>query len=708
MSRTKRLAFETLERRQMLAGDLFYDPITPGTFDRIVFVDQFGGDLSGVADPTPVVGQKVYVSIDWSAVGLDPADTYFVQLDMDGEILDTLFFEPFSNTDYPALFHGGWIAQPDTTHTITVTLDPNNQVVETNEANNTFTLQFTTRDADDLPAKFGNPIAGTQNVDWVLGGYVDVDPGFFPDFEDHQGETNTTREGHNGLDIEVANFAAQDAGVQVIAAAPGMVIEAVDGDFDRETVLNFANAGNRVFIDHGDGWVSQYYHLRRDTVAVTVGQQVETGDVLGLVGSSGNSAGPHVHFEIQHHGSPVEPFIAPEQYFVASDFDNSGNSTGLDFLLWQQNVGTSSGATTAEGDANADNTVGTADLLIWESQYGDTPLPYVFDPVLPNNLLDFGVTNDIQDGVSTGFGLPLAQFIERPSEVEAFPGSSEWILAWGIFSSVEAGDTWEAQLYRPNGTLVNDFAAVTFASNQGKNSGLFNPGLTENIPGTWRVDFLYNDVKIGERTFEVGSSLPEMRVFEDGAGTYILDGRTTPIDFGSAAQGGSAPELTFKVENHGYADLTISGVNLPVGYSITESLSATIAAGTSDTFTVELDTSVVGSKTGQIVINSNDASEAAFEFEVEGEITAPLAAASLPASAFYYQSLALYGEASSETSLPSAEPARVAAALEQSPSTVDPLPTASSAGSFYPLSEADEDEAEEATDEAFTELGPQL
>lgn len=721
-TRPKRLGFETLESRQMLAGDLFYDPELSGSFDRIVFVGADASEIT-VGDPTPVVGQKVYVAIDWSAMGLDPGDSYLVQFDMDGELLDYPFFDPypipdpFDGTDYPAMYHGGWIAQPGT-HTITVTLDPDNTVAETNEANNTFTLEFTTLDADSLPVKFITPLPGEQNVDWVLGGYVDVDPKFNTEFvghfEDYQGNTITTRDFHNGLDFGIANFAAQDAGLEVLAAAAGTVIEIREGDFDRQTALFNGDLGNYVFIDHGNGWVTQYWHLRRDTITVAVNDEVVAGQVLGLVGSSGNSGGPHLHFEVQHNHSPVEPFIAPEQYFVPSDFDNSGHSTGSDFLTWQRNAGTTSGATRADGDANGDGAVNSADLAFWEAEYGSAPLPYVFDPVLPNNVLDFGVTNDIQDGVSTGFGLPYEQFIERPSEVETFPGNGEWILAWAVFTSVEAGDTWEAQLFRPDGTQVIDYPAVAFAEDRPIDSGLFNPGLTENIPGTWRVDFLYNDVKVAERTFQVGAAAPEMRVFEDGSGTYILDGRATPFDLGEVVQGGPGSTMTFKVENHGYADLVISNVSIPAGFTVSEALNATIAAGTSDTFTVLLDSSVVGTKSGQIVINSNDASEASFSFLVEGEVTAPLASLSLqedtPAPFFFDLVWQDQEEEHSENYLAESDPVDEVAFHVHTTERADLAPVASDSETRPRVRELRRENTEEesAADSFFDQFGEQL
>ena len=63
--------------------------------------------------------------------------------------------------------------------------------------------------------------------------------------------------------------------------------------------------GRHVVIDHGNGVRSLYGHMRK--VEVKSGQRVEKGQVLGLVGSSGRSTGPHLHYELLVDGKPVDP-----------------------------------------------------------------------------------------------------------------------------------------------------------------------------------------------------------------------------------------------------------------------------------------------------------------------------------------------------------------------------------------------------------------
>ena len=67
-------------------------------------------------------------------------------------------------------------------------------------------------------------------------------------------------------------------------------------------------AGNTVVLDHGNGWVSEYSHLRRGSVAVREGQRVAAGTRLGLIGLSGMTEFPHLHFALRRYGQTIDPY----------------------------------------------------------------------------------------------------------------------------------------------------------------------------------------------------------------------------------------------------------------------------------------------------------------------------------------------------------------------------------------------------------------
>ena len=153
------------------------------------------------------------------------------------------------------------------------------------------------------PVLFDSPIEGAPGISHWYGAYVDHAGGDYACGVKYYG-------GHRGIDILLRNFQVQDSGVKVVAAARGSVIHARDGQPDRNTV-NGARASNEVSIDHGAGVVTHYYHLRTNSILVALNQVVEKGQPLALVGSSGNSNWPHLHFEVSDNSSQRDPSTGP-------------------------------------------------------------------------------------------------------------------------------------------------------------------------------------------------------------------------------------------------------------------------------------------------------------------------------------------------------------------------------------------------------------
>lgn len=97
---------------------------------------------------------------------------------------------------------------------------------------------------------------------------------------------------HNGLDIAGGSI----YGKPIVAARAGTVIDAG---------WNSGGYGNYVMINHGDGFITIYGHM--SSVAAYNGQSVSAGQVIGYVGNSGRSTGPHLHFEVRLNGSVEDP-----------------------------------------------------------------------------------------------------------------------------------------------------------------------------------------------------------------------------------------------------------------------------------------------------------------------------------------------------------------------------------------------------------------
>jgi len=124
--------------------------------------------------------------------------------------------------------------------------------------------------------RFGVPLAGAPGISAPFGARRSYDGGPPTDY-------------HSGVDY------VADEGTPVLCPAHGRVVLA-----EALTVR-----GNAVVIDHGRGVMSGYWHLSR--IDVVVGQKVSPGDQLGLVGNTGLSTGPHLHWEVRVMGVHVDP-----------------------------------------------------------------------------------------------------------------------------------------------------------------------------------------------------------------------------------------------------------------------------------------------------------------------------------------------------------------------------------------------------------------
>ncbi|MEZ4517154.1 MAG: peptidoglycan DD-metalloendopeptidase family protein [Chloroflexota bacterium] len=140
---------------------------------------------------------------------------------------------------------------------------------------------------------------------YTITGYVDHNPAFPGQLLDYAcGQRTYDTSGgynHQGTDYYLWPFAwnkMAEGDVMVVAAAPGVIVNKTDGNFDQSCSFN-SQKWNAIYIRHADGSIAWYGHLKRDSVTTKqIGETVAVGEYLGLVGSSGNSTGPHLHLEL--------------------------------------------------------------------------------------------------------------------------------------------------------------------------------------------------------------------------------------------------------------------------------------------------------------------------------------------------------------------------------------------------------------------------
>ena len=127
-----------------------------------------------------------------------------------------------------------------------------------------------------------------------------------------------TKKKHLGHDLRASR------NQNVISVKSGKV-EIAKNNCTRDSDGCNGGAGNYVKINHGNGIATRYLHLQPGTVAVSVGDTVAQGQLVGKVGSTGSSTGPHLHFEVIVNGSPVDPKL----YISTTDTrpGSSSNST---------------------------------------------------------------------------------------------------------------------------------------------------------------------------------------------------------------------------------------------------------------------------------------------------------------------------------------------------------------------------------------------
>jgi len=158
------------------------------------------------------------------------------------------------------------------------------------------------RDIQNQLAAIAKQEASKNGTEYIIGnpsshGYI------FPvagcDMSDITNKTYPSYPGHTGVDVNSGRV----IGKNIVAVKDGTVV--ISTAYKDEN--GYYSYGECIVIDHHDGTMTLYAHGSAGTRRVQVGDQVKQGQVIMTVGSTGNSTGPHLHFEVRVDGKPVNP-----------------------------------------------------------------------------------------------------------------------------------------------------------------------------------------------------------------------------------------------------------------------------------------------------------------------------------------------------------------------------------------------------------------
>jgi murein DD-endopeptidase MepM/ murein hydrolase activator NlpD len=323
--------------------------------------------------------------------------------------------------------------------------------------------------------------AGEQDSGFhVMGNFVDHNPSFPNQLRDYNCGTRTydlpSGYNHKGIDIINYPFAwnkMDNNETVAIAAAAGQIIFKADGNFDRN--CDFSNPNwNIVVLLHSDGTVSWYGHLKLNSLTTkAVGESVTQGEFLGVIGSSGASTVPHLHFEIYNPDNQLQdPYQGP---------CNLMNS----FSYW-----------------------------LVQPAYRDSSI---------NKLM-------------THSALPVSQPCPNPAitnEKNVFAPGSQVIVA-ASYRDLVAGQVSQFSLIQPDGTVYQSWTHVSPNTFTGISLSFTHNLPVNALTGVWKFRVVYES-RTYEHTFLVrstpfdfdGDSKSDVSVFRPSAGVWYLQNSTS-------------------------------------------------------------------------------------------------------------------------------------------------------------------------------------
>ena len=143
------------------------------------------------------------------------------------------------------------------------------------------------------------------------------------------------------------------AGVDWAAPSGTPILAALDGEYG--VIGDGGGYGNVIYLNHANGLQSRYAHMSKFADGARVGKPVSAGEIIGYVGTTGRSTGPHLHFEIRRNGEPIDPFTLGQGGTVAAAPGGGLTASNAVESLTNQIIRVESA-----GNANAKNPLSTA------------------------------------------------------------------------------------------------------------------------------------------------------------------------------------------------------------------------------------------------------------------------------------------------------------------------------------------------------------
>lgn len=184
------------------------------------------------------------------------------------------------------------------------------------------------------------------------------------------------------------------------------------------------------------------------------------------------------------------------------------------------------------------------------------------------------------------------------------------VLASTSYAAAASDQSFDLVL--PDASIINTWLS-------GANAGLYLRTVLQNNQAIFYSSESASAAFRPELIINYNPALPEIAM-HNGANTsapQLTDGQAAVVDFGYTAQG-TAVTRDFTIANTGTANLTVSSITTPTGYTVLNAPGAAIAAAATHTFQVRLDAASTGTFSGSVTVNSDDADEAAFDFPITG------------------------------------------------------------------------------------------